>query len=144
MEQLRAKRAEAQQTRFLELPVPGYDDLLVVRYGKNLTWLQAKKAIEKAQRSKDQFAELWAGCDILIATVVGIYGKGPDDDEYQIISDKFDQQLSDFMDLGVSTAREVIRLLYGNDLTVGATQARVMQWLQSVDESSGQEISGNS
>lgn len=144
LEILRAKRAEANQARFLELPVPGYENLLVVRYGKTLTWLQAKKAIDKASKNKDEYAQLWAMCDVLAQTVVGIYGRANEDDELVLISEHFDNALSDALGLGSTSARQTIRLIYGSDLTVGATQGRVMNWIQQVDEDSGTEISGNS
>lgn len=143
MEQLRAKREEASQNVLLELPVPGYDDLLVVRFQKTLTWLEAKKAIETAQRKGNPNNELFAIADLIIRTVEGIYGRANPEDELVLISHGFDETLATYFQLEATTARETVRLFFGNDLHMSAVQGRVMTWLQGIDLDSGTEIRGN-
>lgn len=145
MEQLRAKREEAQRNVLLELPVPGYDDLLVVRFQKSLTWHEARKAIEQAQRKGNPNNELNAIIDLLIKTVEGIYGRAEQEDEFTLISSGFDETLATYFQLNPpnKTARETVRLFFGNDIEMSAVQGRVMTWIQGLDEASGEEIRGN-
>lgn len=143
MEALRQKREEASRNVLLELPVPGYDDLLVVRFQKTLTWQEARKAIETAQRRGNPNNELFAISDLLIRTVEGIYGRSDPEGEFVLISSGFDEKLAEYFELDVKTARETVRLFYGNDIQMSAVQGRVMTWLQGIDESSGKELRGN-
>lgn len=143
MEQLRAKREEASRNVLLELPVPGYDDLLVVRFQKTLTWQEARKAIETAQRKGNPNNELFAIADLLIRTVEGIYGRADSEGQFVLISHGFDETLAEYFQLDVKTARETVRLFFQSDIVMSATQGRVMQWLQGIDQDSGNEIRGN-
>lgn len=145
MEQLRAKREETQKNVLLELPVPGYDDLLVVRFQKSLTWQEARKAIDTAQRKGNPNNELFAIADLLIKTVEGIYGRADAEGELVLISNGFDKALADYFILNPpnETARETVRLFFGNDIVMSAVQGRVMTWLQGLDADSGKEIRGN-
>lgn len=143
MEQLRAKREESSRNVLFELPVPGYDDLLVVRFQKNLTWLEAKKAIDTAQRKGNPNNELFAMADLLIRTVEGIYGRADTEGQFVLISHGFDETLAEYFRLETKTARETCRLFFQSDIVMSAVQGRVMQWLQGVDQDSGSEIRGN-
>jgi hypothetical protein len=143
MQQLRAKREEASRNVLLELPVPGYDDLLVVRFQKTLTWLEAKKMIEVSQRKGNPNNELFAIADLLIKTVEGIYGRADPEGEFTLISHGFDEKLSEYFELDTKTARETCRLFFGSDITMSAVQGRVITWLQGIDFDSGEEIRGN-
>jgi hypothetical protein len=143
METLRAKREEAERNVLLELPVPGYDDLLVVRFQKTLTWQEARKAIDTAQRKGNPDNELFAIADLLIRTVEGIYGRADAEGELVRISTGFDEQLATFFQLDAKTARDTCRLFFGSDIEMSAVQGRVMTWIQGIDQDAGKEIRGN-
>ena len=143
MEQLRKKREEASRNVLLEIPVPGYDDLLVVRFQKTLTWLEARRMLDTAQRKGNPNNELYSIADLLIKTVEGIYGRSDVEDDLTLISNGFDETLSEYFHLGTKTARETCRLFYGSDIVMSATQGRVITWLQGIDQDSGEEIRGN-
>lgn len=143
MEALRRKREEASKNILLELPVPGYDDLLVVRFQKTLSWLEAKKAIETAQRKGNPNNELFAMADLLIRTVEGIYGRADTEGQFVLISHAFDEQLAEYFQMDTKTARETVRLFFQSDIVMSAVQGRVMNWLQGIDQDSGKELAGN-
>lgn len=143
MEHLRKKREEASKNVLLELPVPGYDDLLVVRFQKSLSWQEARKAIETSQRKGNPNNELFAIADLLIRTTEGIYGRADTESEFVLISTGFDEKLAEYFQMDSKTARETARLFFQSDIVMSAVQGRVMQWLQGIDEASGNEIRGN-
>lgn len=153
MEALRQKTKSLDEPVFLQLAVPGYDDCLVVRYNNTLTWGEINRTMKKLEKNKNEMAQLFAQCDMLIEVTDSIWARADAEDELQRLETDdgtfrpmlWTPELAEFLGFpGMRNARESIRAVFRSDIRLGATQGRVMQWIQQIDENSGEEVTGES
>lgn len=149
LDELRAKRAEATQDRRLELDVPGYEGLLVVRY-RPTTWEEDKKISEKLERSKNPRKELYAALDTLITacdqillrkhdgTLVPIEQEDPSQGDEPV---RFDGRFAAIMGLETGSAREVVLATFKhNHRAIGVHGEELGKWLAEVNSEGDEDF----
>lgn len=150
---LRKKYEQLGDVAYLDYSLPGWDDILKVRFNNSMTWVEITNIIKRAEKDrKSPYATLWAQCDILINCTDSIWARESTDKPWGRL-DKADgsgpvgwtTDLAQMFGIqGVSTAREVIRKIFKLDLRLAATQAAVMEWIQKIDADAGEEVAGES
>lgn len=140
---LRAQRSRIAETRSLDVDVPGWHDLLVLRLGS----IEPAVAVKIAERSeKRKLSAHLANIDLLVAVCRGVYGRTPDDPELVQLVDEdgdplgLDDRLAAMLDLGeVKTARDVVERLFARanspTFAIGGIMSEWTEWAQgSADE----------
>lgn len=144
LKELRKKREQSLAERPpLEIPVPGYDGLLVMKFVQ-IPWERANKIINKSQRAarKDPRKELEGAADLLVAACEGIYARLKPSDPLRRIADGFDQDLAERLGFQAARAREVVFGTFNNDFAVMSTMNDVFNWIS--EEAEENDDSGNS
>lgn len=141
---LRARREELQKERHLDLDVPGYRGLLVVRY-KPIDWDWLKKIGERADRNYHPRKELMAMVDVLVKSCDSVWTRDqgelkPVDPEGAIV--RFDEQLAAILGFESQSARKTLLATFNNDLAVTAQYNTVSEWMQNVDLEVDEELLG--
>lgn len=142
MEALRRKHQELTNSQTLDMPMPGYEDLLVVRYRvldvqKELNQINRKAASEFSDAI---VAQLFGTMDAMARACVEIFGKrgdeivplaesiGPDAPPV-----RYNQALAEFMGWeDVTSARDVImRLFANNEPMIMEHGQRLSRWMSN-------------
>lgn len=157
--QLRARHQEIRTKNYhLDLAVPGYDNLLWVRFRPFKVSKQAKKARSMATRFErgdesvlidSAVQNLIDGCEQVMLLKPEFNGdKGPEGENLSPIDDvepiKFDKRLNELFDLGVTTnrARDVILSLFPTEQGVMQMSSTLTRWLADVTREAGEELLG--
>lgn len=157
--QLRARHDEIRTTKYhLDLAIPGYDNLLWVRFRPYKISKQEKKAraiARRYERGEDgvlidsALQNLIDGCEQIMLLRSEFDGKkGPDGANLKPIDDeepiKFDQRLNEILKLGVTTnrAHDVVLSLFPTEQGIMQMSATVTRWLADVTKEAGEEFLG--
>lgn len=134
--QLKAKRQEIAEKaqRNLYLAVPGYDDLLWLKF-KRVPWEEVNKIATKAAKraGKVTTAELDAACDLMIRACAGVYVKPDGVLEPQPYDEGFTVELAEKLGIQATTAREVVRGLYADDYALVNQNNELTEWLRGAN-----------
>lgn len=145
---LRARHTAITADRTLDLDVPGYQGRLVVRYGK-VPW----RAIARAQElmttpGRDGNGSLYAQVDFLIAACREVFARS---EEGQLLAvdpsgepRRFDAGLASLFGADVTTARDTVRYVFGNDAAIALQAGEVMTWTINTDEEVVEDFMGES
>lgn len=125
LDELRERRAEIGSDRTMDLEVPGYDGLLVVRY-RRLEWDEISKIATKTEKSKNPRRILLHQVDVLIAACeqVLIVHEGslkPINEAFPELGDepvRYDVPLANALGFQAGSAREVVLGLFKLELAV--------------------------
>jgi hypothetical protein len=148
---LRAKRAEHSVDSTFDVEVPGYQSLLVLRLGPipgaTLSALRAR--MEKSRAAERDFNlnadYLIAACrDVLTRKTQDEQLAPPDEDEPM----RLDVRLAEALGLTATSAREVVRQLYGAapspELAVQVAVGRYLEWAAAMDVEDDETFMGES
>lgn len=150
LEVLREKYANLGEEKFYDIILPGWDGILKVRFNNSLTWPQVTDIIKKAEKNrKNPMATLFAQCDLLIRSTDSIWARVNEESPWGRLDSPPGVPVGWTTDLaalfgieGLSTGRDVIRAIFKKDIRLGAAQGMLMEWIQGLDEDSGEEVEG--
>lgn len=119
----------------LDLPVPGYDGELVVRY----KYTEYNETAERADRLRGVDAgqvPLISAIDTLIAAcdkvMIVVNGRLVPIDEGALTPVRFEERLADILAFNASKARDVVRGLFNNDYAIIEQAMTVSRWMRDV------------
>lgn len=155
---LRERRESLRRDRHLDLEVPGWDGLLVARYGPpepGAMTRYAEQATILARENRDD-AALVASTDILVGLCREILTRGDDGDLVSLAelageSDaiRYDERLAEHLGYEATSAREVVWGVFPQhpdgralDYVVQAHANEVVSWLSRVDEEADDVLAG--
>lgn len=165
LDQLRAKRQQATETRFLDLQIPSYDGLLVARY-KTVPFSVFEAAEKKQRKDKSAPKLLLAALDQIILTCDQILVKDPghhdcvtDNDghitEYRPIDPqaaeqgmpvRWDTRLGDLIGIDEQEHRGQQRLIvlrtFCNDSAVIYHASQIGVWLRDTTKDADEDLLG--
>jgi hypothetical protein len=152
MDRLRAKHQELSERQTIDIPLPGYEDLLVARYRvltvKNEISPIAKR-VAKESKGDQGVAQLSATLDAMARACVELLT--PRDDELVPLSGAFgpdeppvryDERLAEFMGwTDVTNAREtILKLFAGNEPMVLAHGNMLQRWMSDTSRDVSNEF----
>lgn len=147
---LRSKREALAADRHLDVDVPGYGGLLVLRLGV-VPSRQLAVVAEKAERSNSPDAAFNANADLLIQACVEVLGRERDDADLQPLDDadpqvRIDARLAGLLQLDGSTARATLRGLFAlansPDYAVAVAAARYGEWMGQASLEVDEDLAG--
>jgi hypothetical protein len=155
LDRLREKRqaAVAKQSTTIEMPLPSYGGMLVVRY-KRMEWEAVTKLVRAIRGAEDHTTELLASADLLIRPCETILirvdgelvplneateGFGPE-------PVRFDERLAQACgvptpDDGQLTARQVVINVIADDFALVEHSNRVLEWLTGIEDGADEDFS---
>ena len=141
--QLRQRREEISQelSQPLNLPVPGYDNLLWVRT-KRIEWEQVNKIASRKARKGQDAASLQKeqAADLIIATTECVYfvERGQE----RVVSERWDDTLAEALGFTAPSARGVVMGVFNNDFAMVQFNNQIYQWLQGEEVEVLTELEG--
>jgi hypothetical protein len=151
---LRAQRAEAEVPHELDMEVPGWGGLLVLRLGP-IPPAQLNRLVERANNAKSKTAATDASADMLIAACREVWGRKPgrplvmltDEDSEPL---RLDKRLAEQFQLKDATgetperARGVVLALYNAvpspELAVGSSASEYVEWARGANAEIDSEL----
>jgi hypothetical protein len=151
IETLKAQRQKVAQERSLDVVVPGWNELLVLRLGPISSEAQTR-LFERLQRTRNTVT---ANVDTLIAAFRSVLGRATSNGELVELVDAeelpvgLDERLAELLGLGpVRSAREVVSALFAGanspTLAITAAAGEYVEWAQSAREDVDEEFLGES
>lgn len=153
IEALKAQHARVAEERTLDVAVPGWANMLVLRLGPISAGAQAR-IVEKVSRRK--LSTHASNVDFLVAAFRGIYGRTrPDDRELTHVVDEngepmgLDERLAEAINLGeVHSAREVVERLFSRanspTFALDAVVSEWGEWARDASEEVDEDFLGES
>lgn len=137
--QLREKRRQIVRPKHINLDIPGYDGLLVARYGMPPdAWDMSKRIAEKVERSKNPKKELFGMMDTLIEGIETMMIKRGDKlmpvhEAYPDLGDDpigYDANLARLLGFQAGKARDVVMTVFGgNEMAILVQYNQYAQWM---------------
>lgn len=144
---LKAKREAIARERHVDLDIPGYGGLLVVRCHP-VGWEKLKEIGTAAEKDRHPKKELFAQANTLIAATDQLFIrdggklKSPDPDGSVV---RWDPKLAELLDLGtMNRARDILLAVFNNDVAVSLLHADFSEWNAVVNPEVDEDFSGNS
>lgn len=148
---LRSKWEALGEAKFYDYALPGYDELLKVRFTNTLSWTKISDIMKRAEKNKkNPMATLYAQCDIIANCTDSFWACAEIGAPYGRMDNQTSgmpaawPEVAAMMGLQAPSAREAIRGLIRQDLRVAAMTQDVMNWIQMVDDNAGEEVQGES
>jgi hypothetical protein len=155
-ERLKTRRERIGSEKTRDFIIPGYAGELLARY-RLLEWQTIRNVIKRMEKSKGigDIRELYAQCDTLIIACEGLYykdfsgGKNGSGELKPLMDDhdnhlRYDIDLARMMEFEATTARQVVLLLFKNDLAIAAHHGEVVEWMQGASPEADEEFLGES
>jgi len=138
---LRAKRDQIL-TRTLDLPVPGYDGAIFVRY-KPITQELSTRANERFEKSRKQPHLGWESNALMLAgSVVGVYALD-EDGKPVLVEDAFGERVAEGFGEKATRALDVVKIVYVNDMAIADAALQLTEWSGENNEAAVDEFAGN-
>lgn len=153
---LAVKREEAKADHWLDLPIPGYDNLMYARFRPFPVEKTERKMAEFQKLAGKQPLLLKSACDTLIDACeqvmllparfdgdIGDQGQNLipiDDDAMPPIA--FDERLAHALNFKADTARQVVLGLFATEQAVIAMNIMVSRWMQDVTRKTDEALLG--
>jgi hypothetical protein len=148
-DQIRAEREAIASEKTLDLLVPGYSDLLAVRY-RSISDRELEQYIKRAQGEQQSIG---ANLDLLIQTCETILYRESDEQDFTPALDengdkiRFDIRLAEMLGIDANTARETVSGFFSPDgaqpLAVAQHIGAVADWLQGKSSEIDPALLGN-
>jgi hypothetical protein len=131
---LKKRREGNLKNRTEEFDVPGYDGMLVAKY-RILTFDEARAIGDRNKRgqSSPRFV-LNAMVDTLVEACEELMYRRPDGKLVPLDAEKpvrYDNRLSEWLDLGADNARQIVFALFSNDVAIMGHHEKVSEWMQT-------------
>lgn len=151
LEALKERRRDATLQRFLDIDVPGYRGLLVMRCGP-LPGKMQTRIRERYDRSRSPDRDFNLNADTLIAACHSVLGRRTLRDPLQELDPddpvRIEERLAQMLDLPAGSARDVLRGVFGManspDLAITAEAGRYIEWASSATDEVDEELLGES
>jgi hypothetical protein len=154
LQALRARRQTHAADRHVDLDVPGYRGLLVLRLGPIPSQTMSRLR-ERAERSRSPERDYNLNADTLIAACRQVLGRARPTDELQLLVDpegepvRIDERLAELLGVeGVKDARGMLRVLYEGanspELAVAAAGGQYVEWASGANNEIDEELLGES
>jgi hypothetical protein len=152
MEKLRSKHAEIASKKTIDIPLPGYDDMLITRYRVLDVRNDINRISQRVQKERgSQLSQaLSAAMDSMIASCVEIFTTrdgqlvplsesfGPDHPAV-----RYDESLAEFMDFKIDSARDLILQLFGGNEPMIMDHAQMLsRWMSDTTREVNDEFLG--
>lgn len=158
LDTLKQRHRQLQQDRYLDYPIPGYQEKLVVRF--NPAPVDELRRIAKTtDKMKGGNPEFIGATDVLLHACQMVMVKDP---EHELADDtglvplhrypeldadepiRFDERLAQALDLNAKKARGVVWSLFENNYAVMVCYAELMEWQGDTDSAVDRELLGES
>ena len=139
----RRDAALAESERYLDLVAWSDGELEIVARCRPLSFEEMSKLGETAARAKDAIHRLGSHCDFLARSCSEIIVRAGGEEER--VADGFTDECAAALGLGTAgTAREVVRLVFRNDIAIGRAQGELFEWMSDVVQDTHRELQGES
>lgn len=147
LDRLRARRLEVQAEKHLDIEVPGYDDLLLIRYVPPSADAYARLSmlvtvgVEAAGDAPYIKALLGATRDVLVRDSVDAPTRPIDPEQGPR---GFDARLSELLDAPGADAEAVLRAIFGSGASIGQHAVTLFWWANGVTGEVEAQLAGES
>lgn len=144
LNRLRQVRESFRGDQHIDLPVPGYQGLLVARYAP-VEYEVLRRIGERAERQRhNPEAELIAACDTLAHACQGLFYRDDAGNleavKHQGDPVRFDLGLAAVLDIKAETVREVIRSTFPDPLSIVSQYTAFSRWQTERDGEADDEL----
>ena len=143
---LKEQRNRIQSMRYLDLPVQGYDGMLIARYNL-LDWDVVRKIAARHERSRDPRAVLNSQIDLMVTALDQfMYTNGDGEPKPLDVEQpmRFERRLADSLGFEAQTARQVAIGLFINEIALVAHHNQLMEWMTGEYSDVKDDVEGES
>jgi hypothetical protein len=150
VETLRAQREELRGDHTVDMPIPGYQGLLIARYGV-VTMKRAQEMGKIIQKVDKDDRSMVGAVDTLIEACRGIYVKVTGEDGKEVVQPidpawsqptLFDQHLADLLAFSAENARECVAQVFPTEQAILKHSILLSRWMQDVTIDLSEELLG--
>lgn len=144
---LRKRHDELSEDRTLDLPVPGYDDRLVLRCGP-VPWATIARVQNLVGRREDRDgrALLAAQADTIIAACRDVLLRHTDGGELEAIDPsgprRIDPELATLLGSGTTSARATLLWLFPSEVGLSIAAGQLLDWTRTMQSDVADELVG--